>query len=98
MDSTWMVGAVVIALASILGLFVTIGKPVINLNKTLTEVIASVKEIRNDLNRNETRITKHGKEISDVSKVVDLNTYKIGLLEDKTDDHEQRIHNLEIKP
>lgn len=97
MDSTWMVGAVVIALASILGLFVTIGKPVINLNKTLTEVIASVKEIRNDLNRNETRITKHGKEISDVSKVVDLNTYKIGMLEDKTDDHEQRIHNLEIK-
>lgn len=97
MDSTWMVGAVVIALASIFGLFVTIGKPVINLNKTLTEVIASVKEIRNDLNRNETRITKHGKEISDVSKVVDLNTYKIGMLEDKTDDHEQRIHNLEIK-
>lgn len=97
MDSTWMVGAVVIALTSILGLFVTIGKPVINLNKTLTEVIASVKEIRNDLTRNENRITKHGKEISDVSKVVDLNTYKIGLLEDKTDDHEQRIHNLEIK-
>ena len=97
MDSTWMVGGVVIALGTICGLFLTVGKPIITLNKTLTEIQADIKAIRGDMNRNETRITKHGQEIENMSKVVDLNTYKIGKLEDKANDHEQRIHNLETK-
>lgn len=92
-----MVGGVLIAMGTIAGLFVTVGKPVISLNKTLTQALADIKEIRNDMNRNESRITKHGQEIENVSKVVDLNTYKIGQLEDKTNDHEKRLHNLEIK-
>ena len=97
MDSTWMVGGVFIALGTIGGLFLTVGKPIITLNKTLTEIQADIKAIRGDLTRNETRITKHGQEIENVSKIVDLNTYKIGQLEDKTNDHEQRIHYLEAR-
>ena len=97
MDSTWMVGGVVIALVTIVGLFLSVGSPIIKLNKTLTEMQADIKAIRGDTNRNENRITKHGLEIENVSKVVDLNTYKIGQLEDKTNDHEQRIHCLEAR-
>lgn len=41
--------AVVIALGTIVGLFFTVGKPIINLNSTITELITRLKRMERDL-------------------------------------------------
>ena len=40
---------VVIALGTIIGLFFTVGKPIINLNSTITELITRLKRMERDL-------------------------------------------------
>lgn len=40
---------VVIALGTIVGLFFTVGKPIINLNSTITELITRLKRMERDL-------------------------------------------------
>lgn len=93
MDTASGIVAVVLgggALASVIA-------PIVRLNGSIVKLTAEINKLIEDMGRNEQRITKHGQEIENVSKVVDLNTYKICLLEDRTADHEQRIHNLEAK-
>lgn len=40
---------VILALGTIIGLFFTVGKPIINLNSTITELITRLKRMENDL-------------------------------------------------
>lgn len=40
---------VIIALGTIVGLFFTVGKPIINLNSTITELITRLKRMERDL-------------------------------------------------
>lgn len=40
---------VILALGTIIGLFFTVGKPIINLNSTITELITRLKRIESDL-------------------------------------------------
>lgn len=40
---------VIIALGAIVGLFFTVGKPIINLNSTITELITRLKRMERDL-------------------------------------------------
>lgn len=41
--------AVILALGTIIGLFFTVGKPIINLNSTITELITRLKRMEHDL-------------------------------------------------
>lgn len=41
---------VILALGTIIGLFFTVGKPIINLNSTITELITRLKRMEHDLN------------------------------------------------
>lgn len=40
---------VILALGTIIGLFFTVGKPIINLNSTITELITRLKRMEHDL-------------------------------------------------
>ena len=40
---------VILALGTIIGLFFTVGKPIINLNSTITELITRLKRMESDL-------------------------------------------------
>lgn len=40
---------VILALGTIIGLFFTVGKPIINLNSTITELITRLKRMERDL-------------------------------------------------
>lgn len=49
MDDATISWTVVISLATIVGLFFTVGKPIINLNSTITELITRLKRMEHDL-------------------------------------------------
>lgn len=49
MDDATISWTVILALGTILGLFFTVGKPIINLNSTITELITRLKRMESDL-------------------------------------------------
>lgn len=49
MDDATISWTVILALGTILGLFFTVGKPIINLNSTITELITRLKRMEHDL-------------------------------------------------
>lgn len=49
MDDATISWTVILALGTIVGLFFTVGKPIINLNSTITELITRLKRMEHDL-------------------------------------------------
>lgn len=51
MDDATISWTVILSLATIVGLFFTVGKPIINLNSTITELITRLKHMEHDLDK-----------------------------------------------
>ena len=81
MDQATLIGSVVVGLTAVVSLFFAVGKPVINLNKTLVSIQGKLDTVMANLSRTDTRVTQHGKEIEELQR--------------QTDRHELRISNLE---
>lgn len=83
MDEATTLGAVVLALVTVAGLFVTVGRPVINLNRTLVQIQAKLENVISKQNSINERVTTHGKEIEEVQRAVDRHEIRILNLEEK---------------
>lgn len=72
MDDATISWAVILALGTILGLFFTVGKPIINLNSTITELITRLKRMESDLDEFKTHNHEAHKKIHErIDKVED---------------------------
>lgn len=58
MDDATISWTVILSLATIVGLFFTVGKPIINLNSTITELITRLKRMEHDLDK--FKVHNHG--------------------------------------
>lgn len=85
----WTVVGVIIALV---GLFFTVGKPIINLNNNITLLNANIK-------RNSDEIAEQKRELKDQRKAAHESHEKLwaknGEQDDRLNDHETRIKILE---
>lgn len=87
----WTVVTVLIALV---GLFLTVGKPIISLNKNITKLDMSVERTTARLDRNERAIEKQQQAAHEShEKLWDHNTHQ----DKQLADHETRISVLEHK-
>ena len=82
----WGVVGVIIA---VVGLFFTVGKPVINLNTSITKLTVTVDRLQKDYDDLKTRAHE---EVNDLA-VKNSDSHR--RIHDKLDDHEQRITDLE---
>lgn len=72
MDDATISWTVILALGTILGLFFTVGKPIINLNSTITELITRLKRMESDLDEFKTHNHEAHKKIHErIGKVED---------------------------
>lgn len=72
MDDATISWTVILALGTILGLFFTVGKPIINLNSTITELITRLKRMESDLDEFKTHNYEAHKKIHErIDKVED---------------------------
>ena len=72
MDDATISWTVILALGTILGLFFTVGKPIINLNSTITELITRLKRMESDLDEFKTHNHEAHREIHErIDKVED---------------------------
>lgn len=72
MDDGTISWTVILALGTILGLFFTVGKPIINLNSTITELITRLKRMESDLDEFKTHNHEAHKKIHErIDKVED---------------------------
>ena len=76
MDSTTFMGLLIASLISLFALAGTVTtliiKPVINLNKTMVKLDASIKDLNKTANGMENRLDKHDQEFENINK--DLRT------------------------
>ena len=82
MDQATLVGSIVVGLTAVIGLFFTVGKPIIELNKTLTSIQSKIDMIVANLGKTDSRVTQHGKEIDNLDRKVDNHEYRIATLEE----------------
>lgn len=82
----WGVVGVIIA---VVGLFFTVGKPVINLNTSITKLTVTVDRLQKDYD--DLKKQAH----SEVNDLAVKNSDSHRRIHDKLDDHEQRITDLE---
>lgn len=82
----WGVVGVLIA---VVGLFFTVGKPVINLNTSITKLTVAVDRLQKDYDDLKKRAHE---EVNDLA-VKNSDSHR--RIHDKLDDHEQRITDLE---
>jgi hypothetical protein len=78
---------VILVIVTLVGLFVTVGKPIINLNTNIVELGSAVKGLQKTVDKLEK------KQEDDNAKVWD----RLARGEVKFDNHEKRITNLEEK-
>lgn len=86
--SEWGVVGVIVVMV---GLFFTVGKPVINLNTSITELTVTVKHLQKDYDD----LKKKTQE--EINELAVKNSDSHKRIHDKIDDHEQRINDLEHK-
>lgn len=82
--SEWSVVAVIVTLV---GLFVTIGKPIINLNTSIVKLNENLKEMRTDHNNLKTENTAAHKRLWDHNNEQDA----------EIENHKMRLHDLDGK-
>ena len=83
MESTYW--AVVVAASAIIGLFISVGKPIITLNNTLTKLQMTLDELERKFNESQVTNTESHKRILDKNDEQDK----------ELANHEARISNLE---
>ncbi|WP_195396740.1 DUF948 domain-containing protein [Holdemania sp. 1001302B_160321_E10] len=76
-------------LIAIVGLFFTVGRPVINLNTSITKLTVTVEQLQRDYDDLKKRAHE---EVNDLA-VKNSDSHR--RIHDKLDDHEQRITDLE---
>ena len=81
MSQAEIVGYIVIGLGTIVGLFFAIGRPIINLNNTMTTLDVKLDHVRGTDERQDSRLDAHSDRIDKV--------------EDKSINHDGRIISLE---
>ena len=75
---------VILALVTIIGLFFTVGKPIINLNSTITELITRLKRMEHDLDEFKVHNHEAHKKLHD----------RIDEVEDDVNDIKQDVENI----
>lgn len=75
---------VILALGTIIGLFFTVGKPIINLNSTITELITRLKRMESDLDEFKVHNHEAHKKLHD----------RIDEVEDDVNDIKQDVENI----
>lgn len=68
MQQTEYVGYFILAAVVVVGLFMTIGAPIIKLNKIITQLSILVENLTKDLEKQIERITRHGSEIGNLER------------------------------
>lgn len=76
-----MTDNVIMVLLGFIGALIVAIKPILDLNTNITELKVSIDQFRDSVNKLDSRITEHGKEIDKIKEQVV--------------DHEARIKNLE---
>jgi len=76
-----MTDKMIMALLGFIAALLVALKPILDLNTNITELKISIDQFRNSVNKLDSRITEHGKEIDKIKEQVV--------------DHEARIKNLE---
>lgn len=66
MDSNQFMGALVVALISLIGLIVAIVTPIVKLNSNIVKLNSNIEHMRENDKVRDHRITKHGEEIQEV--------------------------------
>lgn len=89
MDNTTFLGYLVIGLGSLIGLFLTVGKPIINLNTNLVKLNLMVEQLQKDY----TNLKAESHE--EVMKLSVDNSDAHKRIHNKLDDHERRLGVLE---
>lgn len=72
---------IIMAVLGVIGALIVVLKPIFDLNTNITELKVSIDQFRDTVNKLDSRITEHGKEIDRIKEQVV--------------DHEARIKNLE---
>ena len=72
---------VIMVLLGFIGALIVAIKPILDLNTNITELKVSIDQFRDSVNKLDSRITEHGKEIDKIKETMV--------------DHEARIKNLE---
>lgn len=88
MDSNQFMGALVFALAGLIGLIFTVTKPLLSVHKQLVELNTNQKMIIEQNKIRDDRISTHGKEIEDNQKELVEVKHELA-------NHEGRIKSLE---
>lgn len=78
-----MTDKMIVAVLAVIGALIVVLKPIFDLNTNITELKISIDQFRDSVNKLDSRITEHGKEIDKIKEQVV--------------DHEARIHFLEKK-
>ena len=94
MSETQFLGYLVIALATLTGLFVVVGKPIMNAVRALTELNASIAALQDDVAAIQDNIQKQAEHDREGRRKL---WQAHGDLESRVDDHDKRIHTLEIQ-
>lgn len=89
MAETEMMGGLILALAALISLFLTVGKPIINLNTTMVELTLTVKQLKEDYEK----LSRQSKE--DLKDLACSNAESHRRIHEKIDDHESRLQELE---
>jgi uncharacterized coiled-coil DUF342 family protein len=76
-----MTDKMIMALLGFIAALLVAIKPILDLNTNITELKVSIDQFRDSVNKLDSRITEHGKEIDKIKETVV--------------DHEARIKNLE---
>lgn len=92
MSEAQFIGYLVIALASLVGLFMVVGKPIMNAVKIMTELNASIATLKNDMASVRDNMNKQVEHAKEGRKKL---WAAHDLLEGKLKDHDTRISNLE---
>lgn len=72
---------IIVAVLGVIGALIVVLKPIFDLNTNITELKVSIDQFLDTVNKLDSRITEHGKEIDRIKEQVV--------------DHEARIKNLE---
>lgn len=91
MDNNAFIGYLVIGLGSLIGLFLTVGKPIINLNTNLVKLNLMVEQLQKDYNK--LKNDSH----EEVMKLSNDNSDAHKRIHQKLDNHEERLIKLEIE-
>lgn len=82
----WLIGA----LATLVGLAVAIVTPILKLNKTITKLDMSVQHLSDQLSRDE-------KKIEDIEKIIEKHSDYLLIDKKRLDNHESRLETIDHK-